>query len=82
MTQNTTTDDATDEPLADHSGFAHAVQAGGHHDGGALTSPPNSDELHVGTKPGHEEAVDELAEEYGFEFDRAELTRRVYVPVE
>ena len=82
MTANTTTDDATEEWTANHADFAYAVQAGGHHDGGALASPPNSAEMHVGTLPGHEDEVDQLAEEYGFKLGRAELTRRVYVPAE
>ena len=75
MQRNTSND-------ANHSGLAQAVMSGGHFDESRLASPPNTDEMHVGTLPGHEDAVDRLAEKYGFEFDRAKLTRRVYIPQE
>ena len=80
MTQNTTTDDATDEPAV--NSFAAAIHAAGIHDGGTFWAAPNGSEIHVGVVPGNEDTADELAQNHGLELDRAELTRRVYVPVE
>ena len=78
MTQ--TTDGATDEPA--FNAFAAAVDAAGIHDGGTFWAAPDGSEIHVGVCPGAEDTADELAQEHGLELDRAELTRRVYVPVE
>jgi len=72
------TDDATEEPNAYK--FAMAVQDAGVHAGGALRGPDDGSELHVDVKPGREDDADELAARHGFSLDRAELTRRVYVP--
>ena len=79
MTQNTTTDD-DDEPAV-HS-FASAVLGAGIHDGGTFWAAPDGSVIHVGIRPGNEDTADELAQNHGLELDRAELTRRVYVPVE
>jgi len=56
------------------------VQDAGVHGGGALRGPSDGSELHVDVVPGREDEADELAADHGFKFDRAELTRRVYVP--
>jgi len=72
------TGDTTDEPNFDH--FAGAIIEAGLHDGGTFRMTADESELHVGILPGDEGRADELAAEHNLELDRAELTRRVYVP--
>ncbi len=60
--------------------LAMAVQDAGVHGGGALRGPNDGSELHVDVAPGCERQADELAARHGFDLDRVELTRRVYVP--